>query len=115
MKDILEGLYNTDDEKGKQKAAWCSFFFYLFLLLSFVISIVASVKCTKVRFKRLLREYRTILIKLSLLTSSPCSLKRWISLQVFLCLWIGGDMCRGVQDLEFTVTLPSLRALSWRV
>ena len=49
MRDILEGLYTSDDEKGKYKAAWCSFFFYLFLLASVVLSIIASVRCSKVR------------------------------------------------------------------
>lgn len=60
MRDILEGLYNTEDEQGKQKAAWCSFFFYLFLIASLIISIVASLACTKVfyvRFPRYVQSY----------------------------------------------------------
>ena len=48
MRDILEGLYNYEDEKGKQKAMWCSFFFYLFLFASLVLSIIASLMCSKV-------------------------------------------------------------------
>lgn len=48
MRDILEGLYNTDTEEGKKKLQWCSFLFYLCLLASFVISCVASYRASKV-------------------------------------------------------------------
>ena len=58
MRDILEGLYNTETEEGKKKSQWCSFLFYLCLLASFVISCFASYKASKGYLNKTLFTYK---------------------------------------------------------